>query len=181
MKQHQTLDELMANCVQYFEQQSYSPLRIDRYKVLWKTKLIPFMVQKSILNFEPSVGEEYIRSNIAGCVISPYERDIIRSINVLIEFQEKGTISKRHCKPIKRELSGQIGQLMDKFLLHLKSLRRCEITISDHRLYLYRFLSYLDSKQVSTIELVREEHILAFLSTQTNNQINIVSTIRFFF
>jgi hypothetical protein len=181
MKQHQTLDALMANCVQYFEQQSYSPLRIERYKLLWKIKLIPFMIQKSILNYDRSVGEEYIRSNIAGGMVSPYERDIIRSINVLSEFQEKGTISKRHFKPLKRELSGQIGQFMDKFLLHLKSLRRCEITISDHRLYLYRFLSYLDSKQVSAIEEVREEHILSFVSTQTNNQIGIVSTIRFFF
>jgi hypothetical protein len=181
MKQHQTLDELMANCVQYFEQQSYSPLRIERYKLLWKIKLIPFMIQKSILNYDRSVGEEYIRSNIAGGIVSPYERDIIRSINVLSEFQQKGTISRRHCKPLKRELNGQIGQLMDKFLLHLRFLRRCEITISDHQLYLYRFLSYLDSKQVSTIEQVMEEHILLFVSTQTNNQINIVSTIRFFF
>lgn len=171
----------MANCVQYFEQQSYSPLRIERYKLLWKIKLIPFMIQKSILIYDRSVGEEYIRSSIAGGMVSPYERDIIRSINVLSEFQEKGTISKRHCKPLKRELTGPIGQLMDRFLLHLQSLRRSEITISDHRLYLYRFLSYLDSKQVSAIDQVREEHILSFVSTQTNNQIGIVSTIRFFF
>ena len=105
MKQYQTVEELMDSCVKYFEQQSYSPLRIDRYKLLWKSKLIPFMVQKSFLNYDPSVGEEYIRSKIAGSIVTPYERDIIRSINVLNEFQEKGTISKRHCKPIKRELS----------------------------------------------------------------------------
>jgi site-specific recombinase XerD len=181
MKQYQTVEELMDSCVQYFEQQSYSPLRIDRYKFLWKSKLIPFMVQKSFLNYDPSVGEEYIRSKIAGSIVTPYERDIIRSVNVLSEFQEKGTISKTHCKPIKRELSGQIGRLMDKFLLHLESLRRNRITISDHRLYLSRFLFYLDSKQVSAIEEVMEEYILSFVSTQTNNQIGIVSTIRFFF
>jgi site-specific recombinase XerD len=70
---------------------------------------------------------------------------------------------------------------MDKFLLHLESLRRNRITISDHRLYLSRFLFYLDSKQVSAIEEVREEYILSFVSTQTNNKIGIVSTIRFFF
>jgi len=181
MKQFQKVEELMDSCVQYFEQQSYSPLRIDRYKFLWKSKLIPFMVQKSFLYYEPSVGEEYIRSKIAGSIVTPYERDIIRSVNVLSEFQEKGTISKIHCKPIKRELSGQIGRLMDRFLLHLESLRRNRITIYDHRLYLSRFLFYLDSKQVSAIEEVMEENILSFVSTQTNNQIGIVSTIRFFF
>jgi hypothetical protein len=48
MKQYQTVEELMDSCVKYFEQQSYSPLRIDRYKLLWKSKLIPFMAQKFI-------------------------------------------------------------------------------------------------------------------------------------
>ena len=170
----------MDNCIQYFEQQSYSPLRIDRYKFLWKSKLIPYMVQRSILYYDPSVGEEYIRSNIAGNIISPYQRDIIRSINVLSEFQQKGTISKCHRNTVKHELYGQIGQFMNKFLLHLEFLRRSRITISDHRLYLSRFLFYLDSKQVSFIEEVKEENILSFVSTQTNSQIGIVSTIRFF-
>lgn len=181
MKQYQPVQELMDRCVQYFEQQSYSPLRIDRYKFLWKSKLIPFMVQKSFLNYDPSVGEDYIRSKIAGSIVTPYERDIIRSINVLSEFQGKGTILKTHRKLIKRELSGQIGQLMDKFLIHLESLRRNRITISDHRLYLYRFIFYLNSKQITAIEEVQEENILSFVSTQTNNKIGIVSTIRFFF
>jgi site-specific recombinase XerD len=181
MKQQQTVEKLMASCVQYFEQQSYSPLRIDRYKFLWKRKLIPFMVQNSFLNYDPSVGEELIRSKIAGSMVTPYERDIIRSINVLNEFHEKGTISKTRCKLVKRELSGQIGRLMNKSLMHLESLRRNRITISDHRLYLYRFLFYLGSKQITAIEEVLEENILSFVSTQTNNKIGIVSTIRFFF
>ncbi len=181
MKQYQKVEELMDGCVQYFEQQSYSPLRIDRYKLLWKSKLIPFMVQRSFSFYDSSVGEEYIRTNIAGSILTPYKRDIIRSIKVLSEFQEKGTISKKYYKPIKRELSGQIGLLMDKFLLYLESLRRSKITISDHRLYLSRFLFYLNSKQVSSIEEVTEECIMMFVSTQTNNQICIVSTIRFFF
>ena len=122
MKQYQAVEDLMDSCVQYFEQQSYSPLRIDRYKFLWKNKLIPFMIQKSILNYDPSVGAEYVRSKIAGSIVTPYERDIIRSLHVLNEFQEKGTISKTNRKHIKRELSGQIGRLMDKFLLHLESV-----------------------------------------------------------
>ena len=181
MKQYQKVEELMDGCVRYFEQQSYSPLRIDRYKLLWKSKLIPFMVQRSFMYYNSSVGEEYIRTNIAGSIVTPYERDIIRSIYVLGEFQEKGTISKRHCKPIRRELSGQIGLLMGKFLLHLESLRRSRITISGHRLYLSRFLFYLESKHVFSIEEVKEEDILSFVSTQTNSRIGIVSTVRFFF
>ena len=111
MKQYQKVEELMDSCLQYFERQSYSPLRIDRYKFLWKSKLIPFMDQKSFLYYDPSVGEEYIHSNIAGSIVTPYQRDIIRSVNVLSEFQEKGTISKSYSKSIKRELTGQIAAI----------------------------------------------------------------------
>ena len=180
MKQYQEVEELMDSCVQYFEQQSYSPLRIERYKFFWKKKLIPFMVQKSFLNYDSSVGEEYVRSKIAGSMVTPYERDMIRSLHVLNEFQEKGAISKTNHKHIKRELSGPIGRLMDKFLLHLESLRRNSITISGHRLYLSGFLFYLNSKEVFDIEEVMEEHVLSFVSTPTNNQIVTVSSIRFF-
>jgi hypothetical protein len=139
------------------------------------------MEQNSIQHYDPSVGEDYIRLNIAGRIITPYERDIIRSINVLSEYQGTGIISIRHCKHFNPELKGSIGLLMDKFLLHLESLRRSNETISDHRLYLSRFLFFLDGKQVSTIEKVKEEHILFFVSTQTNCQIGIVSTVRYFF
>lgn len=176
----QTLEELMEGCVQYFEQHSFSVPRIDRYKYLWRKKLMPFMADQSILNFDASAGEKYIRS-MAGGIITPYERDIIRSIHVLSEFQEKGTISKRHCKPFKRELSGPVGLVMEKFLLHLESLRRCKTTINDHRLYLYRLLTYLESKQVQIIEDIKEVYIMTFLSTATNNKIGVISSVRLFF
>ena len=179
MKQLQTVQELMDGCVHFFEQECYSPNRIERYRFLWKNKLIPFMFQKSFLYYDPSVGENYIRYNI-GDSISPIEREIIRSIKVLNEFQEKGTIRRAYRKPITRELSGEIGCLMNRYLLHLECLRRSKITISAHRLFLSRFLFYLKNNQISNIEEIREVHVSSFVSTQ-KNQIGVVSAIRLFF
>jgi len=179
MKQLQTVQELMDGCVHFFEQECYSPNRIERYRFLWKNKLIPFMFQKSFLYYGPSVGEDYIRYNI-GDSISPIEREIIRSIKVLNEFQEKGTIRRAYRKPITRELSGEIGCLMNRYLLHLECLRRSKITISAHRLFLSRFLFYLKNNQISNIEEIREVHVSSFVSTQ-KNQIGVVSAIRLFF
>lgn len=176
----QTFEELMEHCVQYFEQHSFSTPRIDRYKYLWKKKLMPYMAKHSILYYDASVGERFINAKIAGSIITPYERDIIRSVYVLNEFQEKGAISKRRCNPLKRKLSGTVGQVMEDFLLHLESLRRGKSTISGHRLYLYGLLTYLESRQVQSLEEIKAEHIIAFLSTATNNKINVVSSIRIF-
>lgn len=180
-KKKQTIEELIHSCTQYFEQQSYSQPRIDTYKFKWKSGIVRFMTEKSIRYYDALVGEEYIRTRITGSMVTPYQRDYIRSIYVLSEFQEKGSVSKRRYQPVERKLTGQIGLLMEQFLLHLKTLRRSDITINDHRLYLHRFLTFLDSKQILSVEEIREEHILIFVSTPTNNNICVASSIRFFF
>ncbi|TSA33815.1 MAG: hypothetical protein D4R64_13430 [Porphyromonadaceae bacterium] len=90
-------------------------------------------------------------------MVTPSQRDIIRSTYVLSEFQKNGTVSKRRCHPSERKLSGRIGLLMEQFLLHLESLRRSKITIRDHRLYLHRFLAFMESKQIMNVEEIKEE------------------------
>jgi site-specific recombinase XerD len=180
-QKNKTIKELINDCVQYFEQQSFSQPRIDRYKSMWKSGIVPFMTEKSILYYDASIGEEYISSHIAGNIVTPGQRDLIRSIYVLNEFLKKGTISKRRCHPVKRKLLGRIGLLMEQFLLHLEALRRSKITLSDHRLYLHRFLTFIESKQILNIEEIREEHIMIFVSTTTNNNICVVSSLRLFF
>jgi hypothetical protein len=106
------------------------------------------MAKDSILYYDASVSERFVNAKIAGSIVTPCERDIIRSDYVLNEFQEKGAISKRSCNPLKRKLSGTIGHVMEDFLLHLESLACGKSTISGHRLYLYRLLIYLESRQV---------------------------------
>lgn len=176
----ETIEELTQQCIQYFEMQDYSVARVNMYKFLWLKKLMPYMVTQSIPYYDASVGERFLRSIMTGDIISRYEDDIIRSILFLNEFQEKGAISKYHYKPIKRELSGPIGIVMETFLLHLGSLRRTKKTISEYRLSLYRFVTYLESQKIQHIEEIKGIEIMAFLSTSTNNKIFVVSSIRFF-
>jgi site-specific recombinase XerD len=177
----QTVKDLTNCCILYLEQQSFSQPRIDRYKSMWKKGIVPFMAENSILHYDASVGEEFISTHIAGSIVTPGQRDYIRSISVLNEFQEKGSISKRRFHPVERKLSGQIGQYMEKFLLHLDALRRSKITINDHRLYLHRFLTFIEGRQIINIEEIKEEHIILFISTSTNNNICVVSSLRLFF
>lgn len=182
MKQkNQTISDLMGSCVQYFERQSFSQPRIDRYKSMWKTGIVRFMADRSIQCYDSSVGEEYINSHISGSIVTPGQRDFIRNVYVLDEFQEKGTVNKRRYHPSDRKLPGEIGLLMERFLFHLESLRRRRKTINDHRLYLYRFLIFIESKQIFTVGEIREEHLLSFVSTMTNNNICSVSSFCLFF
>lgn len=176
----QTLEELMENCVQYFGLQSFSVRRIERYQYVWQKKLKPYMIKQSILYYNAIVGQRFIDSNITAETFTAYERDIMRCIHALDEFQEKGVISKRYYKSIKLEFSGSIGIAMQKFLSHLQLLRRSKSTVSLHRMYLYRLLTYLESKQVHAIEDIKEAHIITFLSTATNKKIGAASCVRMF-
>jgi len=176
----ETFEELTKKCIQYFELHRFSIARINMYKFLWLKKIMPFMIQQSIPCYDASVGEKFLRSTVTGDIISRYEDDIIRSVNFLNEFQEKGAISKYHYKQLKRELSGPVGLAMEKFLLHLGSLRRTKKTISEYRLSLYRLFIYLESKQIQSLEEIKEIQIMTFLSTSTNNKIFVIASIRFF-
>ena len=180
MKTYRSVEELIENCIGYFERQSFSQPRIDRYKAMWKCGIIPFMSKNSICNYDAAVGDEFIQRCFTGSMITPGKRDMIRSISVLSEFQLTGAISKRRSQSVERKLFGTIGQLMEQFLMHLESLRRNKITLNDHRLYLHRFLIFLESKQILDVEEIRETQILMFVSTITNNNIGIVSSIRYF-
>lgn len=171
----------MRNCVVYFEQQSFSKPRIDRYKSMWRSGIVAYMAERSIRYYDVSIGDEFLRTHFAECIAASSRRDFIKSIHVLSDLQMNGNISKRRCQPVERNLSGPIGLLMEQFLSYLESLRRHRETIIHHRLHLHRFLSFLESKQIWNIVEIKEEHIIIFVSTITNSRICLISSLRNFF
>jgi site-specific recombinase XerD len=138
------------------------------------------MKDRGIKNYNCPVGEKFIQDNISSKV-TPAERDIIRSISALNEMQETGKVSKRTVHPVNRELTGPIGEAIKGLLLRLKEFRRNQTTIDGHLLYLHRFNQYLGNNGSNLLEDIGQQHILSFVSTQTNNNINVVSSLRVFF
>ena len=179
-QEEQVIEKLIQQCVLYFEQSSFTKSRIDRFRTIWKNGIISYMLKRSLCYYDASVGEEFLRTQI-GKMAESLQKDTIRSINILNDIQKKGTISKRHCNPCKLVLSGQIGQLMEDHCSHLVALRRHKKTVRHHRLNLYRLLVFLESKQIFDVKKIKEEHIIEFVSTLTNNNVSVVSYIRVFF
>jgi len=180
MKKNQTINELIDGCIHYFEQNCYTMHRIERYKSMWKNGICRYMETQGNKHYNRSIGEAFINTSISANV-TPKERDFIRSVNVLTEMQETGKVSKKTVHPIMRELNGPIGEAIKSFLLRLKELRRNPTTIKGHLLYLHRFKQYLEYNKVIFLKDICEDHILRFISTQTNNNINVVSSLRIFF
>jgi site-specific recombinase XerD len=180
MKQNQTITELIDACIDYFEQNCYTKHRIERYKSMWRNGICHYMKISGITNYNSSIGEEFIRDKISSRV-TPGERDFIRSVSVLNEMQATGKVSKKTVHPITRKLTGSVGEAIESFLFRMKELRRNAKTINDHLLYLHRFIQYLNNNNITSLGDISERHVLSFVSTQTNNNINVVSSLRMFF
>lgn len=179
MRQNQTITALIEDCTAYFEQNCYTKQRIERYKSMWRNGICRYMSEKGIKDYNCPIGEKFIRDNISSKV-TPGERDLIRSVTVLNEMQATGKVSKKTVHPITRKLTGEIGEAVERFLLRLKELRRNPTTIKDHLLYLHRFIQYLNNIDIKLLGDIKELDVLSFVSTPTNNKINVVSSLRMF-
>jgi len=139
------------------------------------------MKEMNLSYYTPSLGQQYITDCIPGDNVRPYDRDKIRSIQVLDDWLNLGFIRKRSVIPVNHPLYGEIGLEMQKLINHLQSLRRSSVTIKDYQLYLNSFLVYLNRSGIYTLKEISERHVLDFLSTTENNKINVVSGLRVLF
>jgi site-specific recombinase XerD len=177
----QEINKLIDDCLQFFSNNCYTQSRIDRYRYLWQYGILRYMKEKNLLYYTPSLGQQYITDCIPGDNVRPYDRDKIRSIQVLDDWLNLGVIRKRSVTPVNHPLYGEIGLQMQKLISHLQSLRRSSITIKDYQLYLNGFLVYLNLSGIYTLQGITERHILTFVSTTENNKINVVSSLRVLF
>ena len=177
----QEINKLIDDCLQFFSNNCYTQSRIDRYRYLWQYGILRYMKEKNLLYYTPSLGQQYITDCIPCDNVRPYDRDKIRSIQVLDDWLNFGFIRKRSVIPVNHPLYGDIGLQMQKLINHLQSLRRSSITIKDYQLYLNGFLVYLNLSGIYTLQGITELHILTFVSTTENNKINVVSSLRVLF
>lgn len=177
----QEINKLIHDCLQFFSSKCYTQNRIDRYRYLWQYGILRYMKEKNLPSYTPSLGQQYITDCIPGDNVRPYDRDKIRSIQVLDDWLNLGFIRKRSVIPVNHPLYGEIGLEMQKLINHLQSLRRSSVTIKDYQLYLNNFLVYLNRSGIYTLKGITECHILDFVSTTENNKINVVSSLRVLF
>lgn len=162
----QKLKELISEIEVYFKTLSYSKNWIHILRKGWH-KLDEYMKNHSITFYNPMVGEEFIKSIICK---GPYsdlmrsQKDIIRSANILTEYQTIGTIKFRSILK-KYEFKGEIGEMVLDFLNYRKSLGLSKDTINNNKIYLHRFLKYLEVKGLHAVSCINNCNILDFINS----------------
>ena len=175
------IQDLMDQCIKYFQANCYTRNKISVYKGLWRTGIVRYMSELDINSYSIDVGAGFISTCHFNGIIRHQECEKIRSVQVLDDMLLLGHISKRCLTPVYHSLNGAVGQEMEKFISHLTNLRRSETTIKDYRRYLSEFLTHLNSSGVSSVCEIADKHILTFVSSHPTNKVNIVSALRVLF
>lgn len=163
MKKNKTIDEITSgasDCLR--KKRSRSDGTIRHYNVLWR-KVKRYMESKEIKHFDSTVGQDYLLEEFGNrdySKLSKSEKDLIRGVNVLCEFQETGSLL-----PVKEQTTfdGPIGQLMTEYLSYKISLRLKKHTIDEKEQHLYRFLCYLNEQGVTSVNAINQLHVLYFI------------------
>jgi site-specific recombinase XerD len=147
---------------------------------MWKHGILNYMLKNQRTDYDRELGESFIRDRISPRV-SPGERDLMRSVRVLSEFLETGSVSKKSIHYRTIELPGEVGVYAQLFIDSQKCERRCKSTLEGYRLYLHYLITHLQRLGIKSVTEIKEEHILLFVTTLTNNRTCIASTLRLFF
>jgi integrase/recombinase XerD len=165
-EKQQPFFELTSAVEKYLISLAYSQARISTFQKGWNL-IKQFIDDQSAENYNAKIGDAFIESILGKkeySSLSHKEKDIIRSANVLTDIKTTGMITFR-AKSKSYEFKGEVGNLILQYLQNRKSNGATEDTINAHKLYLHRFIGYLNSNHALSLSSIDKEHILGFIYT----------------
>lgn len=161
-----TLDVMAHELISFLEQVKYHPTKIQSYRRHIE-RIRRFMGEQNLMNYTANECDLFIRQIIGSgeyTSLSRNDKDAIRCANILIEHQLTGMISYR-IKEARELLHGPIGNDMQSYLDYRKSIEISSATLNDNRLYLGRFLKYLDSVRRNNLLELTQQDIHGFIKS----------------
>lgn len=164
--QRTTLDSLAEEVIAYYRKRGYSPQHIQRFtRHVEEIRL--FLTENGCPTYSATECEHFIQATIGGgeyASLSRWKKDAIRCANVLVEYHLTGMISFRTVST-RELLQGRIGEGIESFLQYRRSLGYSPDTISENKIYLGRFLKYLDAVGRTDFPELLKTDILGFITT----------------
>lgn len=157
---------LIEAAKKHLKEQRFSAGTIDKYSQQWK-KIADYMSSLGVRKYNRKVGHKYLE-NLLGRFsysrLSRREKTIVRKVQYLTEFQEKGTVSKKRKSP-EAKLIGGIGIMMESFILARQESGHSSSTIASYRLYLHVFLTFMEGQRIDSPDSIKPRHIIAFVES----------------
>jgi site-specific recombinase XerD len=165
IKQYQTFEELSDTATAYLTSLFYSFKMICLYQREWR-HLGCYMKEKGIETYTSDVGNKYLKEVIGEEEmnnLSRSKRMRIRAVSLLSDFLITGNIRKRKLNTSVEELDGQIGQTIAQYIIDIAQINNyAKSTVQSHKLYLSRFLKYLNEHNITSFDRFCPELMVDF-------------------
>lgn len=147
--------------------QAVAESTILRYNCRWEG-LAEYMSRSGVRNYDRGVGQHYLEhlfGRFSYSKLNKVEKTIVRKVQYLTEFQERGTVSKKRKNPQAKFIGG-IGTIMEDFILARQEAGFSPSTTTTHRRYLHIFLAFMKRQEVNSPHSIKRSHIIAFVESQ---------------
>lgn len=115
--------------------------------------IITFLKESSYTKYDKSVGEEFILFALGKkepLQYNRFQKNLVRSVKFITEFSLDNKIT---VMPEVEDFTSNIGVLIESFLLYREKENRLSLrTRHDDRLYLSKFIHYLNAVEISEVE-----------------------------
>ena len=156
------IKDLVQECEVLLRQLKYSEACIAVHRRQWNDGIIPYMEQRDIADYTPIIGADYLAYATKDSAPST-RRARTRNIHILDEYLATGSIRRRIVHLVDYPLPGEIGEIAQSYLAHMKELRRSEGTIINHHRMLSYFIAGLSEKGKTHIIDIDEQDIIDFV------------------
>lgn len=147
MEEKIQLSELAPKLTEYLRAKRYKEGYLRTFLATWK-QLEQYMSKSGIASYGRKVGESYLKErfgDVAYRDLKKTSKNIVRRIEILSDYQEKGSIQKHHSGGTTITFQGELGSSFNAFIRHARELKRSEGTIQNYKRCLN--LLYLDLQQ----------------------------------
>lgn len=158
-----TFEELTAGAVTCLKERLGRALGTQHhYLVLWN-RIRRYMDSREIRFLDSTICDAFLQNTYADQNfkdLTKRDRDMIRAVQVLAEFIKTGTIVPKKEVAV---FDGPIGELMIQCLAHKATLRLAKHTLGEYEQHLFRFLAFLNNKNIAEIKAVNQLHFMLYL------------------
>jgi len=158
-------EKITSKAYNYLEEEfSYKYVTLRHYRSRW----LP------VKEYMEKHGQKFISSELCKDFLLEFyegrtheeltekEKLIEKSVSVLYEFMESGSVQRR-CKV--RYLDGSIGLLMKDFLAYKRSRRLRELTLDKIESHMSNFNFWLSTNDIFSINDIKNHHIITFIKS----------------
>lgn len=174
MQNNFNYEEITSRAYIYLEEEfSYKYVTLRHYRNRW-LPVKEYMEKCRLKSISTTVCKDFLLEFYKGRTheeLTENEKLIEKSVSVLFEFIENGSVQRR-CKV--RYLDGSIGLLMKDFLTFKRSHRLRKNTLDKIESHISNFNFWLSTNGISRINDIKHHHLITFIKSLDTNKRSLI-------